>query len=565
MNKKNKKSHQKILIIGGVAGGASAATRLRRLSEDAKIIMFEKTEYVSFANCGLPYYIGNVIETKDDLIVKKVKDFQQRFNIDVRTKQEVIEINLKQKFVKVFDYNQKLTYQEDYDKLVLSPGSKPLIPNVMGINDYRVFTIKTINDAENIRSFIKQNKPKTVAIIGGGFIGVEMAENLSNLNIDVSIIEMRNQILPQLDYEMACLVHNKLKENKINLLLNSKLKQIKVTKTKLNVFLKTNNQDNQYKNIEFDFVILAIGVVPDTQLAKNCGLKLNNENAIIVNQKLQTSNKNVYAIGDAITTKDFIFHSSNYIPLAGPANKQGRIVANNICNIKTKYHGTQNSTIIKIFDLVIGSTGVNEKKAKQHNVRFEKSFNNISNHPSYYPNSKKMWIKIIYNQKTLKILGAQIIGYEGVDKRIDIIATLIRQKAKIKSLAELELCYAPPFNSAKDPVNIAGFILENVSNKIVNLFHWHDVDTIVNNPNNFILDVRNQDEYLNGHFHNAINIPLNNLRSKLDLIPKNKTIYINCQTGARSYLAYMILKAKGYDCFNLSGGYKLYSEVIKNK
>ena len=461
----------KVLIVGGVAGGASAAARLRRLNEAVEIILFEKGEYISFANCGLPYYIGGEIKNKADLTLQTPAGFKKRFNIDVRTFNEVTAINKEEKYVTVINHKTNETYKESYDILLLSPGAEPIRPNLEGINLDKVFTLRNIPDTYRIKDYIDNASPKTAAVIGGGYIGVEMAENLRNAGLDVTIIEMQNQVIAPLDYDMACILHNELERNGVTLNLETALEKIEENGSSLKVI--TNKGA-----IDADMVILAIGVKPETKIAADAGIKLNSRGAFIVDENMKTSDEFIYAAGDAVEVTDFITNEKSVIPLAGPANKQGRIAADNIAGISSTYRGTQGSAILKVFNLTAASTGITEKKAKQLGLNYEKSFTISGSHAGYYPGATEMFIKTIFDKDTGKILGAQIVGEDGVDKRCDVIAAAINFKATVYDLTKLELCYAPPYSSAKDPVNMAGYVAENILKGYAKIFHYHDVALI---------------------------------------------------------------------------------------
>lgn len=550
-------SKQKVLIVGGVAGGTSTAARLRRLDENIQIIMFEKGEYISFANCALPYYIGGEIKEKSKLTLQTPESFKSRFNVDVRTFNEVIEINRQSKNVVVKNHKTGETYEESYDKLVLSPGAKPFRPNIEGINSNKIFTLRNIPDTYRIKDYIEKNNCKNAVVIGGGYIGVEMAENLHNLNLNVTLIEMQNQIISPLDFDMACEVQNYIKSKGVNLILGNEVKKFIENENSLDIILKD-------KKINADIVILAIGFIPETEIVKNASLNTNEKGAIIVSENMLTNDKDIYAIGDAIEVVDFVTKQNVIILLAGSANKQGRIVADNICGINSKYTGTQGSAILKVFDMTIATTGINEKIAKRLNLNYDKNFTFSANHTSYYPNSENMSIKTIFEKETGKILGVQITGFEGVDKRCDVFATAIRFGATAKDLTNLELCYAPPYSSAKDPVNMAGYAIENIINQNVKTFHWEEIDSLKNNDNIILLDIRTEKEFKNGHIDKFINIPLDDLRQNLNKLDKNKKIYITCQVGLRGYIGYRILTQNGFDCYNLSGGYRLYNTIFDN-
>lgn len=546
----------KVLIIGGVAGGASAAARLRRLNEHVEIILFEKGEYISFANCGLPYYIGGDIQNKADLTLQTPLGFKKRFNIDVRTFNEVTAIDKEKKTVTVLNHNTNETYEETYDILLLSPGAEPIRPNIEGINLSRVFTLRNIPDTYRIKDYIDNAAPKTAAVIGGGYIGVEMAENLVQAGLSVTIVEMQNQVIAPLDFDMASILHNELERNGVTLKLETALEKIEEQGSSLKVVTNKGAFDA-------DMVILAIGVKPETKIAAEAGLKLNQRGALIVDDNMKTSDDFIFAAGDAVEVTDFIANEKAVIPLAGPANKQGRIAADNICGIKSEYRGTQGSAILKVFNLTAASTGITEKTAKRLGLNYEKSFTVSASHAGYYPGAKEMFIKTIFDKDNGKILGAQIVGSEGVDKRCDVIAAAINFKASVNDLTKLELCYAPPYSSAKDPVNMAGYVAENILNSISKIFHYHDISSLPKDGSVNLIDTRTKGEYRLGHIDGFINIPVDSLRERMNEIDKSKPVYIVCQVGLRGYLACRILSGYGYDCYNLSGGYALYKEIIK--
>lgn len=546
----------KVLIIGGVAGGASAAARLRRLNEHVEIILFEKGEYISFANCGLPYYIGGDIQNKADLTLQTPLGFKKRFNIDVRTFNEVTAIDKEKKTVTVLNHNTNETYEETYDILLLSPGAEPIRPNIEGINLSRVFTLRNIPDTYRIKDYIDNAAPKTAAVIGGGYIGVEMAENLVQAGLSVTIVEMQNQVIAPLDFDMASILHNELERNGVTLKLETALEKIEEQGSSLKVVTNKGAFDA-------DMVILAIGVKPETKIAAEAGLKLNQRGALIVDDNMKTSDDFIFAAGDAVEVTDFIANEKAVIPLAGPANKQGRIAADNICGIKSEYRGTQGSAILKVFNLTAASTGITEKTAKRLGLNYEKSFTVSASHAGYYPGAKEMFIKTIFDKDNGKILGAQIVGSEGVDKRCDVIAAAINFKASVNDLTKLELCYAPPYSSAKDPVNMAGYVAENILNGISKIFHYHDISSLPKDGSVNLIDTRTKGEYRLGHIDGFINVPVDSLRERMNEIDKSKPVYIVCQVGLRGYFACRILSGYGYDCYNLSGGYALYKEIIK--
>ena len=547
---------KKILIVGGVAGGAGTAARLRRLDENARIILFERGSYISFANCALPYYIGGEITDKNALTVQTVQSFTTRFNVDVRIHSNVTAIHPDTKTVSVHDTQNNRVYEENYDSLVLSPGAEPVRPPIEGIQSERVFTLRSIPDTFAIKEFIEKKHARSAAIVGGGFIGIEMAENLKRAGLEVTLIEMADQVIAPVDYDIACEVHAHLQEKGVRLQLNSALSSVSDTGSALNIQLTSGN-------VKADMMILAIGVNPESALAHAAGLKLSPKGAIVVDEHMRTSDPSIYALGDAVQIKDFISEQDGYVPLAGPANKQARIVADVICGVPSSYCGTQGSSIIKAFDLTVGATGINEKTAKRLGIAYEKSFTYSSNHASYYPGAQSMSIKTLYDPQTGSILGAQIVGREGVDKRVDVFATAIRARMKAADLAQLELSYAPPYNSAKDPVNIAGFVIENIRSGRMNIFHWHDVKALTADDTLTLLDVRTPAEYERSPVEGWLNFPLDDIRKRLGELDKTKPVYLMCQIGLRGYIASRILVQHGFTVYNLSGGYRLYDLVSR--
>ena len=548
--------YMKVVIIGGVAGGASAAARLRRLDESAEIIMLERGEYISFANCGLPYYIGGEIEDRDELELQTPQSFNARFNVDVRISSEALEINRDAKTVAVKNHSTGEAYTESYDKLILSPGAAPVIPPIEGVQNDKVFTVKTIPDAARVRAFVELNHPKSAAVIGGGYIGVEMAENLKRAGLEVTIVELSDHVIASLDYDMACDVHNYLRKKGVKLLLNNGLQSIKDDNGTLKLTLQ---------NGEFfaNMVIMAVGVKPDSWLAQNAGLAVNKRGAIVVGDTMQTSDENIYAVGDAVETTELVTGQSSYIPLAGPANKQGRIAADNICGLPSKYNGTQGSAVLKIFDMTVAVTGITEAVAASAKLNYDKVFTYSASHAGYYPGGTDMSVKTVFDKATGKILGAQIVGFDGVDKRCDVLAVAIRAGMTAFDLTELELCYAPPFSSAKDPVNFAGYVIENLLTGKMKQFHWHDIAALPRDGSVTLLDVRSPGEYSGGFIDGFINIELDTLRDNLDMLDKSKPVYLHCRSGLRSYIACRILTQNGFDCYNLSGGYRLYDAVMR--
>jgi len=552
MNKTNK-----VLIVGGVAGGASAAARLRRLDENADIILFERGEYISFANCGLPYYIGGEITQKSALTLQTPKSFHDRFHVDVRVQNEVISIDRKAKTVEVKDHKTGEIYWESYDKLILSPGAEPVKPNITGVDNEKVFTLRNIPDTYRIKDYIEQNHPKSAVVVGGGYIGIEMAENLHKTGLEVTIVEFADHVIAPLDYDMAADVHNHIRQKGVKLILNDGVTAIQENGTALKVHLDK-------KEIDTDMVVLSVGVRPENTLAKEAGLAINKRGAIIVDAHMVTSDENIYAVGDAVEIVDFITGEQGYIPLAGPANKQGRIAADHICGMESAYHGTQGTGILKCFDLTVATTGINERRAQELRLDYEKSFTYSASHASYYPGATNMSIKLLFKKGSGRILGAQIVGYDGVDKRLDVLATAIRAELTVFDLTELELAYAPPFSSAKDPVNMAGFVAENLLTGKAKVFHWDMVDSVTHNDSVTCLDVRTKMEYENGSIDGFINIPVDELRQNLFKLDPAKPVYVTCQIGLRGYIACRILCQNGYNCYNLSGGYRLYNSIHKS-
>ena len=547
---------KKVVIVGGVAGGASAAARLRRLDENAEIVMFEKGEYISFANCGLPYYVSGEIKEQSALTLQTPKSFNSRFNVDVRILSEVIGINPKDKTVTVKKVVDGTTYEETYDTLVLSMGADPIRPNIKGIDSSKIFTIRNIPDTLRLKEYVDYKKPKSAVVVGGGFIGIEIAENIRAVGIDVTIVEMSNQVIAPIDYDMAAEVHAHLRSKGVKLMLNSALEEIEETENALYVTVN----GNKY---ETDMVVMAIGVKPESKMAVDAGIEVNSRGAIKVDSHLRTNIKDIYAIGDVIEITNYITKEKGYVPLAGPANKQGRIVADNICGLGTVYTGTQGSSVMKVFDLTVASTGLNEKEAKHQGLDYGKVFTYSANHATYYPGASMMSIKTIYEKKTGKILGAQIIGSVGVDKRCDVYAVAIRANMTAYDLTNLELCYAPPYGSAKDPVNMAGYVIENTLTGKVDMIHWEDLEAAKADENGILLDVRTQGEVARGGIDGFINIPVDSLRERLSELDKSKTIYITCQIGLRGYIAARILSQLGYKCKNFSGGYRQY-QILEN-
>ena len=545
---------KKVLIVGGVAGGASTATRLRRLDENLEIIIFEKGEHVSFANCGLPYHIGEVIENRESLLVQTPESLKARFNLDVRVNSEVIEVNGEDKKVKVKTKNGE-EYEENFDFLVLSPGAKPLFPSIKGIESNKIFTLRNINDMDKIKAEIKNSNIKKATVVGGGYVGVETAENLKHLGIDTTLIEASPHILATFDTEISNVLEFELVNNGLKLMTSEKVVEFQEAENEIIIKLESG------KTVTTDIVILSIGVSPDTKFLQNSGINLGEKGHILVNENLETNLKGVCALGDSILVKNYLTNQDVAIPLAGPANRQGRIVAGNIVGRNEKYKGSLGTAIIKIFELTAASTGLNERALKQLNIPYEKIYLHPNNHVAYYPGASPISIKALYNKENKKILGAQALGVSGVDKFIDVIATSIKFKATIDDLSELELAYAPLFLSAKSPANMLGFIGQNIEDGLLEQVFMEDLKNY-NEKENIILDVREELELIGGKFNNSINIPLSELRKRYNELPKDKEIWTYCAVGLRGYIASRFLSQKGYKVKNLAGGIKSREKVI---
>lgn len=540
---------KKILIVGGVAGGASAAARLRRLDEDAEIVVFEKGEFISFANCGLPYHIGEKIKDRSKLLLQTPEAMKNRFNIDVRVFSEVIDVNTEDKKVKVISKDRG-EYEESYDSLILSPGAKPIRPNIKGIDSKKICTLRNIPDMDKIKARVDEGLVKKAIVIGGGYIGVEAAENLVERKVDTVLVEAAPHILAPFDSEMVTIAEKELQDNGVSMILSDGVKEFRDYEDKIEVAL------NSGKVVTGDMVILAIGVTPDVVFLKNSGIEFGPKGHILVNEYMETNREGVYAVGDAIEVKDLINGKNTAIPLAGPANRQGRIVANNIAGLKSSYRGTLGSAIIKVFNLTGASTGNNERTLKNNGVKYNKIYIHPNSHAAYYPGAVPMSIKLLYDNES-KILGAQAFGYDGVDKVIDVLATTIKLNGTMADLADLELTYAPPYNSAKSPANMLGFVGENIFNGLMDVITLDDLNNC-NDKNAVIVDVREQIEWNNGHIEGAVHIPVNELRNRKSELPLDKEIWIYCQVGVRGHIASRILKALGYKVKNLTGGYKTY-------
>lgn len=549
----------KVIIVGGVAGGATAAARIRRLDESAQIVVFERSGYVSYANCGLPYYIGGTITDPEELTLQTPESFRSRFRIDVRVRHEVTAIHPERKTVTVHALDSGEHFEESYDTLLLSPGAKPTRPELPGIAAENIFTLRTVEDTLRIRSFIEREKPRSAVLAGGGYIGLELAENLRELGLDVTIVQRPKQLLKPLDPEMASLIHGKLRQKGVKLRFGSTVEGFKPSGRGLEVLLRGEAA------IHADMVILAIGVTPDSTLAKDAGLALGINGSIAVNERMETSVQGIYAVGDAVEVKHSVTGQKALIALAGPANKQGRIAADNICGGNSVYRGSQGSSVIKVFDMTVATTGINEQTAKQAGLDCDKIYLSPASHASYYPGAQAMTMKIVFEKGSYRLLGAQIVGYEGADKRIDVLATAIRAGLAGYELKELELAYAPPYSSAKDPVNMAGYIFDNLMSGRFRQFFWDEIDALPRDGSVTLLDTRTTEEFACGHVEGFINIPLDELREHLEELAKDKPVYVICQSGLRSYLACRILMQNGFDCRNFSGGWRLYASVFLDR
>lgn len=539
----------RVVIIGGVAGGASAATRLRRLDESAEIILFERGEYVSFANCGLPYYIGNVITRRANLLVASKSMLEQRFKLDIRTGSEVLAIDRTRKTVKVHDSATNTDYEESWDKLVLSPGAAPVRPPLPGVDGPGIYTLRNIPDTDAIRKVVDSGRVRSATVVGGGFIGLEMAENLTERGIEVTLVEMLPQVLAPLDAEMAALVQQHLQYRGVRLVLNDGVAAFTHEDGRIRTTLTSG------QSIESEIVILAIGVKPEIHLASEAGLET--QRGIVVNSRMQTSDPDIYAVGDAVEVADFQTGKATLIPLAWPANKQGRIAADNIAGLDSEYRGTQGTSIVKVFDLTVATTGLNEKQLSAAGILFQKSYTHSAHHAGYYPGAVPISLKLIFSPEDGRLYGAQIIGSEGVDKRIDVLATAIRARMRVQELESLELAYAPPFSSAKDPVVMAAFVAGNILAGRLTPIHWNEIEDL-DQQHDYLLDVRSENEFLFGTIPGAANIPVDQLRERLAEIPTDKRIVVFCQVGVRGYLACRVLAAAGFRCCNLSGGYRTW-------
>ena len=549
----------KVVIIGGVAGGATAAARLRRLDEKVEIVVFERSGYVSYANCGLPYYIGGAIADPDALTLQTPESFFSRFRVDMRVRCEALSIDPERKTVRVKNLDTGEEFEERYDKLLLSPGAKPVRPRLPGAELDRVFTLRTVEDTFRVKEFIRSEKPVSAVLVGGGFIGVELAENLRELGMEVTVVELSRQLMGPFDPDMAAFIHSEMREHGVKLALGRSVAGFERRDGGLEVLLDDSTQ------ISAGMAVLAIGVAPDTELAKSAGLELGLRGSIAVNDRMETSVPDIYAVGDAVQVKHSVTGRDALLSLAGPANKQGRIAADNICGGDSRYSGSQGSSVIKVFDLTAAATGVNETNAKKAGLDVDTVVLSPMSHAGYYPGGRVMTMKVVFEKETCRLLGAQIVGYEGVDKRIDVLAAAISAGMDAVRLKDLDLAYAPPYSSAKDPVNMAGFMIENIAKGLVKQFHIEDIPGLPGDGSVTLLDVRTPAEYSLGCIEGFINIPVDELRERLDELERGKPVYAVCQSGLRSYIACRILAGHGFETYNLAGGFRYYSAVVRDR
>ena len=551
--------NMKVVIVGGVAGGATAAARIRRLNEQAEIVVFERSGYISYANCGLPYYIGDVITDRSDLILQTPESFFSRFHVNMKVRHEVTAIHPDRKTVAVRNLETDEAFEERYDKLLLSPGAKPVRPDLPGIDSGRVFTLRTVEDTFRIKDYVNENKPRSAVMVGGGFIGLEVAENLRDLGMEVTIIQKPRQLMSPFDSDMASFIHAEMRRHGVKLALGYSSEGFEEKNGGIDVLLKDSAP------VHADMVILAIGVTPESSLAKDAGLALGLKGSILVNDRMETSVTDIYAVGDAVQVKNYVTGEDALIALAGPANKQGRIAADNICGGDSRYQGSQGSSVIKVFDMTAAITGINETNARKSGLDTEAVILSPMSHAGYYPGGKVMTMKVVFEKETYRLLGAQIVGYEGVDKRIDVLATAIHAGMKATQLKDLDLAYAPPYSSAKDPVNMAGFMVENIANGVLKQWHLEDADRLPRDGSVTLLDTRTVEEFAHGHIDGFFNIPVDELRERLGELDKRKPVYVICQSGLRSYIACRILAGNGFECYNFSGGFRFYDAVTNDR
>ena len=549
----------KVVIVGGVAGGATAAARIRRLDEQAEIVVFERSAYISYANCGLPYYIGGVIEDAGELTLQTPESFFTRFRVQIKVLHEVTAIHPDRKTVSVTNLQTGERFEESYDKLLLSPGAKPTQPRFPGADSDRLFTLRTVEDTLRIRAYIDEHHPRSAVLAGGGFIGLELAENLRELGMDVTIVQKPMHLMTPFDADMAALIHGEMRRHGVKLALGHTVEGFAQRDGGMDVLLQ------DAAPLHADMVILAIGVTPDTALAKEAGLELGVRGSIVVNDRMETSVPDIYAVGDAVQVRHFVTGQDALIALAGPANKQGRSAADNICGGDSRYTGSQGSSVLKVFDMTAALTGLNETQAAAAGFDADSVILSPMSHAGYSPGGRVMTMKVVFEKATYRLLGAQIVGYEGVDKRIDVLATAIRAGMKATELKDLELAYAPPYSSAKDPVNMAGFMVDNIARGLLRQWHLADADSLPRDGSVTLLDTRTPGEYSAGHIEGFINIPVDDLRERLHELDRTKPVYVICQSGLRSYIACRILAGHGFDCYNFSGGYRFYATVTQER
>lgn len=549
----------KVVIVGGVAGGATAAARIRRLDEQAEIVVFERSGYVSYANCGLPYYIGGVIEDPEELTLQTPESFFARFRITMKVRHEVTAIYPDRRTVTVRDLEAGTEFEEAYDKLLLSPGAKPTQPRLPGAGLDNLFTLRTVEDTLRIREYIDQNQPRSAVLAGGGFISLELAENLRELGMEVTIVQRPRQLMHPFDPDMAALIHSEARRHGVRLALGHTVEGFEAKDGGVDVLL----QDGP--PLHADLVVMAIGVTPDTALARAAGLELGLKGSIVVNDRMETSVPDIYAVGDAVQVKHFVTGRDTLIALAGPANKQGRIAADNICGGDSRYTGSQGSSVLKVFDMTAAVTGLNETNARAAGLAADAVVLSPMSHAGYYPGGRVMTMKVVFERETGRLLGGQIVGYEGVDKRIDVLATAIRAGMTAVELKDLDLAYAPPYSSAKDPVNMAGFMVENLLRGVVKQWRLEDLDALPRDGSAVLLDVRTGEEYRMGHIPGFVNIPVDELRERLEELDRSKPVYAICQSGLRSYIACRILEGRGFTCCNFSGGFRFYDAVMNDR
>ena len=549
----------KVVIVGGVAGGATAAARIRRLDEQAEITVFERSGYISYANCGLPYFIGDVIADPEELTLQTPESFYARFRVQMKVRHEVTAIHPERKTVGVTNLETGETFEEPYDKLLLSPGARPTLPRLPGVELDRLFTLRTVEDTFRIKEYIHTHHPKTAVLAGGGFIGLELAENLRELGMDVTIVQRPKQLMPPFDPDMAAFIHGEVRRNGVKLALGHTVEGFAETEDGVEVLLKDE------VSLRADMVVLAIGVTPDTRLAEMAGVELGLKGSVVVNDRMETSVEDIYAVGDAVQVKHAVTGEDVLLSLAGPANKQGRIAADNICGGDSHYRGSQGSSVIKVFDMTAAVTGISESAARKAGIDADAVILSPMSHAGYYPGGKLMTMKVVFEKETYRLVGAQIVGYEGVDKRIDVLATAIRAGMKATELKDLDLAYAPPYSSAKDPVNMAGYMIDNIAEGILRQWRLEEADSLPRDGSVTLLDTRTPGEFRRGRIEGFRNIPVDELRERLDEIEPGKPVYVICQSGLRSYIACRILASHGFEVYNFAGGFRFYDAVMNER